>query len=639
MHNLIVKKIMEGIQLVWRIFPLARLTKDRIRDELAICMPQFFNNYRDSVVPALAINHFEQYVEALRTGSQQLWVNNSSTNIVFDVKKTKINSTIIWIDVCTFGNINNDDNVSNLIRFWEKISTLTQNGIDSFCFCIPDQGVEDFLNALSDYLCKFSGAEFNFCFAFSNIRQILDTSDTCLSRAQILLISHLKSKRYVCVDDKPLLIIGHDVNKEFTSELIDSWRKWGGQNNLRELFLIGHQNLTFTFDREHGFNALLTQRKIESNIDPLKKEIDPFFDTIYDARHFDLPLDFLLDGAMDSNLCIDMSEIKLPDSLQPLEQQLLSTFILQAHLSALAISIEREQLQTKKHLNFVKIPQLINCDDENFNVISSKIFPETIRMANVRAQSTLLNIGQSDAGRLAIVIHAFYPDVLLEILTYIENIKSYDVKLYVTTVPENEATIKNILIRNEYPYVLRVYENRGRDILPFLKIMPEVIAAGHRFFVKTHTKKSLHRLDGIKWRRDLFEKTLSASAINNAITWMQGHIETGLVAPDGHLLPMHQYWGNNVVRVVALGARMGVSPRDINNMNFVAGSMFVARVDAMLPLLTLSLQSDDFETEHGQVDGTLAHAIERLFSVSLHAMNLSIYCSDMKMVDQYQFAA
>jgi O-antigen biosynthesis protein len=51
--------------------------------------------------------------------------------------------------------------------------------------------------------------------------------------------------------------------------------------------------------------------------------------------------------------------------------------------------------------------------------------------------------------------------------------------------------------------------------------------------------------------------------------------------------------------------------KELDKYGFFKGTMFWARFDALRPILKRGFGYDDFEPETGQIDGTLAHGLER----------------------------
>jgi lipopolysaccharide biosynthesis protein len=165
-------------------------------------------------------------------------------------------------------------------------------------------------------------------------------------------------------------------------------------------------------------------------------------------------------------------------------------------------------------------------------------------------------------------------------------------------------------------------------VLPFLKIIHLVVEQGFSYFLKIHTKKSTHREDGDVWRNDLYTKLLGPEKLTEMVKISDADHRIGLIGPRGHLVSMTTYLGSNRNRIKWYAERMGLSMDEVLEIPFVAGNMFFARVSSVFPLLCLGMDDMDFEPEKGQVDGTLAHSIERLFSISTVA-------AGMKIVDTY----
>ena len=61
--------------------------------------------------------------------------------------------------------------------------------------------------------------------------------------------------------------------------------------------------------------------------------------------------------------------------------------------------------------------------------------------------------------------------------------------------------------------------------------MPDVVSAGHDFFVKVHTKKLLHRRDGNEWRKDIYSKLVDSAAIAEAIRLLKEDLFIGILDP------------------------------------------------------------------------------------------------------------
>src|SRR5690606_9461569 len=128
------------------------------------------------------------------------------------------------------------------------------------------------------------------------------------------------------------------------------------------------------------------------------------------------------------------------------------------------------------------------------------------------------------------------------------------------------------------PFTLITTDNLGRDILPFLRTIPEIMSSGFRYALKIHTKRSTHRQDGDLWRRKLYETLLSYDNVERAAELMHRDPTIGLLGASEHYLGMSTYYGSNRKRIVELARRMGVDEPELMQTGFFAGSMFAARV-------------------------------------------------------------
>ncbi|RUM62647.1 MAG: hypothetical protein DSZ03_06380 [Sulfurimonas sp.] len=215
---------------------------------------------------------------------------------------------------------------------------------------------------------------------------------------------------------------------------------------------------------------------------------------------------------------------------------------------------------------------------------------------------------------IAAIIHIYYPELSSEILRYLRHIP-LTTDLYIST--DTDAKKSEILQQFSHygngSIVVKVVANRGRDIAPMLVGFKDVFDT-YDYFIHLHSKKSPHSDGGLlDWRQYLFENLLGSEAIVRSHLYLLEH-HVGVVFPQ-HFAPLriNINWGYDFTMLKQLLKRMGVALNSEQLLEFPSGSMFWGRTDAIKPLLDLELSYSDFPRESGQIDGTLAHAIERSF--------------------------
>jgi HAD superfamily hydrolase (TIGR01549 family) len=255
-------------------------------------------------------------------------------------------------------------------------------------------------------------------------------------------------------------------------------------------------------------------------------------------------------------------------------------------------------------------------------------------------------IRKSQPGTIAVMVHLFYLDLIPEIFDHLKNIPfSFD--LYVSICDEKSRSIIKELAKKLTKAAqvdVRVVPNRGRDIAPLLvEFAPEILK--HDFVCHIHSKKSKYSngvADG--WREYLLENLLGSPEIVTKIFAMLSDRNLGLVYPKTFdALP---HWAHTWLSDREIGkqlfSRLGVKLPATDYFDYPVGSMFWARVDALKPLFDLKLTLTDFPQETGQIDGTLAHAIERSIALVCQSRNyrsevisLAPNHSDLKLINSF----
>ena len=521
--------------------------------------------------------------------------------------------------------------------------------IEGFCFYfywfggkrLLEKPVENYLND------KSLDLPFCLCWANENWSRRWDGLDSEILMAQqhspqddLAFIQHvstyMRDPRYIRIDGKPVLLVYRPSLLPTPQETVKAWRDWCRKNGIGEIFLAYTQSFEAVDPAIYGFDAAIefppnntAPPNVTDSVTPLNGD---FAATVYDWR-----------ALVERSKSYKRPEYKLFRGVNPAwdntaRRKNKGSILLHSSPRGYqewlynAIADTRARFaQPDERLIFINAwnewAEGAHLEpDQRYGYA----YLEATRMAQVRATKPV----QENSGTLAIVIHAFYEDVFAEIIERMHDIKGVPFKLFVTTPHAQRESIDAALKASGFAYHLLPVNNHGRDVLPFLKIAEHVVEEGYAYLLKVHTKKSNHRKDGDIWRQDLYDKLLNENSMHKALESFNKDPKLGLIGPSGHIVSMNFYWGSNARAVESLAYRLGQTAEEIKPLAFVAGTMFFARTDVFSPLLNLAIDDADFETEAGQIDGTLAHAIERAIKISCKSKSYELTDTDMNQLEQ-----
>lgn len=216
--------------------------------------------------------------------------------------------------------------------------------------------------------------------------------------------------------------------------------------------------------------------------------------------------------------------------------------------------------------------------------------------------------------RVAVVAHLYYRDLVPGLLERLKTIPE-DFDLLVTLPDWGTRQIKE-MVRTAFPDALFYHAaNRGRDIGPFVDVLPLIQEQGYDAVLKIQTKRGYYQAGrlipefGDLWREETFDALLGGCArVSDILAAFRADPGLGMIGPSPYFLDLLDYPYHDQ------GYLAEVLLNDTETAGFFAGTMFWFRPNCLDPLAgdgKLSITS--FAAETGANDGALAHLVERMF--------------------------
>lgn len=232
---------------------------------------------------------------------------------------------------------------------------------------------------------------------------------------------------------------------------------------------------------------------------------------------------------------------------------------------------------------------------------------------------------------LAVHLHLYYLEQLPEMLSYLRSLEGQNYDLFVT-MPQPNKDAEDALKNLKSDVKLIIVPNKGWDVGAFIEVLHRIDLDDYKYILKLHTKGDVtknhtwlngHRLDNKLWRHILLDALLKdKTRLQNNLNFMENNPTVGMLSSNYCIGQEKRTYRKLLPQINKALEECGFPP--VNQVRFVAGTMFCVRAALLKPLLRYTLQ--DFPISDGQVkEGTFAHVMERLFGVLMPIQGYKLY--------------
>ena len=226
--------------------------------------------------------------------------------------------------------------------------------------------------------------------------------------------------------------------------------------------------------------------------------------------------------------------------------------------------------------------------------------------------------------RYAVVLHIHYPELSQTIADYLKRIP-FQFDAFISTRSDSIEKIQELFssLSNINHIEVQSFPNQGRDVGPFLAGFGEKLSR-YDYLLKLHSKKSPHSNALSGWFLHCLDNLIGSEEVIQTNLLKLSEEDSGIIyAVENYAISLgikhDSCWGHersNFEKAQPFLKKLGIdSIQAESNFRFPVGTMFWCKTEILKPLIDWKLNFNDFDAEGGQIDGTLAHSVERLIGL------------------------